>query len=47
MGVRQGEKEWKDTLDSWITAHRDEIARIMASYHIPLLDPSGEAVKAH
>jgi quinoprotein dehydrogenase-associated probable ABC transporter substrate-binding protein len=38
MGLRQGEKEWKQTLDGWIGAHRKEIQSILASYHIPLLD---------
>jgi quinoprotein dehydrogenase-associated probable ABC transporter substrate-binding protein len=44
MGVRFGEKEWKDTLDTWIAGHRDEIAQILGSYHIPLIEsasPSG------
>ena len=38
MGVRFGEREWKDTLDAWIGAHRAEIAQILAGYHIPLLE---------
>lgn len=38
MGVRFGEKEWKQTLDEWIGAHRDEVRSILASYHVPLLD---------
>jgi quinoprotein dehydrogenase-associated probable ABC transporter substrate-binding protein len=38
MGLRQGEKEWKDTLDQWIGAHHEQILSILASYHIPLLD---------
>jgi quinoprotein dehydrogenase-associated probable ABC transporter substrate-binding protein len=44
MGVRFGEKEWKDTLDAWIAGHHDEIAQILAGYHIPLIEsaaPSG------
>jgi quinoprotein dehydrogenase-associated probable ABC transporter substrate-binding protein len=40
MGLRQGEKEWKATLDQWIGAHQSEIQKILASYHIPLLDLS-------
>lgn len=40
MGLRQGEKEWKDTLDQWIGAHHEQIMTILASYHIPLLDLS-------
>jgi quinoprotein dehydrogenase-associated probable ABC transporter substrate-binding protein len=40
MGLRQGEKEWKDTLDQWIASHRTQIQSILAAYHIPLLDLS-------
>jgi quinoprotein dehydrogenase-associated probable ABC transporter substrate-binding protein len=40
MGLRQGEKEWKDTLDQWIGSHHEQIMSILASYHIPLLDLS-------
>jgi quinoprotein dehydrogenase-associated probable ABC transporter substrate-binding protein len=40
MGLRQGEKEWKDTLDEWIGSHHEQIRQILASYHIPLLDLS-------
>jgi len=38
MGVRFGEKEWKDTLDQWIRTHQDEVRSILAGYHVPLLD---------
>lgn len=38
MGVRFGEKEWKDTIDRWIAAHRDEIDGILKDYRIPLLE---------
>ena len=40
MGLRQGEKEWKETLDEWIGSHHNEIQTILSSYHIPLLDLS-------
>ncbi len=40
MGVRFGEKEWKDTLDQWIAAHRDDIRNILVSYRVPLLEPT-------
>lgn len=42
MGVRFGEKEWKDTLDNWITAHRDDIRTVLTSFRVPLLEPSGQ-----
>ncbi|MEP7242635.1 MAG: quinoprotein dehydrogenase-associated putative ABC transporter substrate-binding protein [Gammaproteobacteria bacterium] len=38
MGVRFGEKEWKDTLDTWINTHRPDIEKILVGYHVPLLD---------
>lgn len=41
MGVRFGEKEWKETLDNWITAHRDDIRTVLTSFRVPLLEPSG------
>lgn len=40
MGLRQGEKEWKDTLDKWIGSHHEQIQSILASYRIPLLELS-------
>jgi hypothetical protein len=44
MGVRFGEKEWKDTLDGWISAHQDKIHAILASYRVPLLDANGSVI---
>jgi quinoprotein dehydrogenase-associated probable ABC transporter substrate-binding protein len=38
MGLRQGEKEWKDTLDRWIGSHQQQIRNILAGYRIPLLE---------
>lgn len=40
MGVRQGEKELQNTLDTWIDAHHAEIKQILTAYHIPLLEES-------
>ena len=40
MGVRFGEKEWKDTLDQWISAHRDDIRNILVNFRVPLLEPT-------
>jgi quinoprotein dehydrogenase-associated probable ABC transporter substrate-binding protein len=40
MGVRFGEKEWKDTLDKWITAHHEDVRTILTSFRVPLLEPS-------
>jgi quinoprotein dehydrogenase-associated probable ABC transporter substrate-binding protein len=38
MGLRQGEKDWQNTLDEWIAGHRAEITQILTDYHIPLLE---------
>ncbi len=40
MGVRFGEKEWKDTVEKWIASHGDDINRILADYRVPLIDAS-------
>ena len=41
MGLRQGEKPWKDTLDTWIAGHQKEIDSILLSYKVPLVDSAG------
>jgi len=46
MGVRFGEKEWKDTLDAWIASHRREINTILVSYRIPLIDDKGNVIES-
>jgi quinoprotein dehydrogenase-associated probable ABC transporter substrate-binding protein len=42
MGVRFGEKEWKDTLDQWIASHEQSVRGILASFRVPLLDAEGK-----
>ena len=44
MGVRFGEKEWKDTLDQWISAHERVVQAILSSYRVPLLDVNGNLI---
>src|SRR6188508_820453 len=46
MGVRFGEKEWKETLDAWIAGHRGEIDTILMSYRIPLIDDKGNIIES-
>jgi quinoprotein dehydrogenase-associated probable ABC transporter substrate-binding protein len=46
MGVRFGEKEWKETLDAWIGSHQDKIEEILDSYRVPLLDASGNLIES-
>ena len=45
MGVRFGEKEWKETLDEWIGAHQAKVDEILTSYRVPLLDASGKLIE--
>ena len=42
MGVRFGEKEWKDTLDQWIAAHEQDVRGILTTFLVPLLDAEGK-----
>jgi len=46
MGVRFGEKEWKDTLDRWISTHQDDIRNILVSYRVPLLETTAPKASA-
>jgi quinoprotein dehydrogenase-associated probable ABC transporter substrate-binding protein len=40
MGLRQGEKDWQNTLDQWIAGHQAQITEILTAYHIPLVEQS-------
>lgn len=46
MGVRYGEKEWKEQLDRWIASHASDIDAILTSYRIPLVDGNGNVKTA-
>jgi quinoprotein dehydrogenase-associated probable ABC transporter substrate-binding protein len=46
MGLRQGEKPWKDTLDAWISGHRPQIDAILLSFKVPLVDKTGHVVSS-
>jgi len=37
MGVRYGEKAWRDKVDNWIAANQPKIDQILTSYEVPLL----------
>lgn len=41
MGLRNGEKQWKETLDNWIAQHHTQIDSILLSYKVPLVDSAG------
>lgn len=42
MGVRFGEKEWKETLDNWIASHQATIDEILSRFAVPRVDESGK-----
>lgn len=44
MGVRYGEPQWKQQIDSLIAKHRDAIHAILRSYGVPLVDDNGAAL---
>ena len=46
MGVRYGEKEWKDQIEKLIDANRSRIQEILASYSVPQLDEAGNMLSA-
>lgn len=41
MGVRFGEREWKERIDSMVDKHRGRIREILAAYGVPQLDEAG------
>jgi quinoprotein dehydrogenase-associated probable ABC transporter substrate-binding protein len=44
MGVRQGEREWKATVDRLLVDNKAAIATILREYNIPLVDAQGEPI---
>ncbi len=42
MGVRFGEREWRDNLERLIAANRPRIQAILAAYGVPQLDDQGQ-----
>lgn len=45
MGVRYGEREWKQQIESLIDSKRPEILAILKEYGVPLVDASYESAK--
>jgi mxaJ protein len=45
MGVRYGEREWKQQIEGLIESKQSEIQAILKEYGVPLVDASYEAVK--
>jgi len=46
MGVRFGEREWKDRIERLVEANRGRIQAILAAYGVPLLDDEGRIIQA-
>jgi len=44
MGVRQGEREWKSTVEQLIADNRGAITAILREYAVPLVDERGEPI---
>ena len=45
MGVRYGEKEWKDQVELLIEKNKAQISEILASYGVPQLDERGAPIR--
>jgi hypothetical protein len=46
MGVRFGEKDWRDRIAGVIASKQKEIDAILLSYGVPLLDEQGNLIQA-
>lgn len=42
MGVRQGERQWRDWLNDFIERRQGDIHAVLAEYHVPLVDENGQ-----
>ena len=45
MGVRYGEREWKETIERLIAENRTAISTILRDYNVPLVSESGDLVQ--
>ncbi len=45
MGVRYGEREWKDTVEKLIADNRPAINRILREYNVPIVDDRGDLLQ--
>jgi hypothetical protein len=44
MGVRYGEREWKETVEKLIAENQATITAILREYSVPLLNERGEPI---
>ena len=45
MGVRFGEREWKERVEGLLEANRAPIQAILAAYGVPQLDDAGQIMQ--
>jgi len=45
MGVRYGEREWKETVEKLISENRPAITQILREYNVPIVNDRGELVQ--
>jgi hypothetical protein len=45
MGVRFGEREWKDRVERLLEANRAPIQAILTAYGVPQLDDAGQLMQ--
>ena len=45
MGVRYGEREWKDTVEKLITDNRAAITQILREYNVPMVSERGDLLQ--
>lgn len=45
MGVRYGEKEWKEQIEKLIEDNKPQITAILKDYGVPLVDANGEPIR--
>jgi quinoprotein dehydrogenase-associated probable ABC transporter substrate-binding protein len=45
MGVRYGEREWKDTVEKLLADNRAAIMQILREYDVPLIDERGDLLQ--
>ena len=45
MGVRYGEREWKETVEKLITDNRPAITQILREYNVPMINERGDLLQ--
>jgi quinoprotein dehydrogenase-associated probable ABC transporter substrate-binding protein len=45
MGIRRNEPQWKDWINDFIARRQADINRVLAEYHVPLLDRRGALLR--